>query len=298
MHTTMVPEQVKTMKIQAGIQVSRPRELTRQLQLWKRFGRLYLIVFVLVSNIFPEVKGWLDEDLDNYHLKELRCSTQCHTQMSMWIISRGVVLLILLMLGISKDNEDPSWSTSFKTRRTQKTSSALEALWKTLFVLYLYLIGTLGKKPSELGSPGVVVYGYNGLPMHLVHPPSPDYVPLPLSIQEQAPLLAALLPSKTLSPGYIADSYPEENPEENPREYGGDIPVESHRIEEDYEAEGEEEHLASADSTAIASLVVDPVPSTEETEPFETDKFCKVDRLLDIPTLPPSSLTPLSSSLP
>ncbi|GJQ93327.1 hypothetical protein Tco_0004466 [Tanacetum coccineum] len=33
MHTTMVPVQVKTMKIQAGIQVSRPRELTRQLQL-------------------------------------------------------------------------------------------------------------------------------------------------------------------------------------------------------------------------------------------------------------------------
>ncbi|GJZ58485.1 putative ribonuclease H-like domain-containing protein [Tanacetum coccineum] len=42
----------------------------------------------------------------------------------------------------SKDNEDPSWSTSFKTRRTQKTSSALEVLWKTLFLLYLYLIGT------------------------------------------------------------------------------------------------------------------------------------------------------------
>ncbi|GJX20834.1 hypothetical protein Tco_0223511 [Tanacetum coccineum] len=43
----------------------------------------------------------------------------------------------------SKDNEDPSWSTSFKTRRTQKTSSALEVLWKTLFLLYLYMIGTL-----------------------------------------------------------------------------------------------------------------------------------------------------------
>ncbi|GJR18362.1 retrovirus-related pol polyprotein from transposon TNT 1-94 [Tanacetum coccineum] len=42
----------------------------------------------------------------------------------------------------SKDTEDPSWSTSFKTRRTQKTSSAFEALWKTLFVLYLYLIRT------------------------------------------------------------------------------------------------------------------------------------------------------------
>ncbi|GJT18232.1 transposon ty3-I gag-pol polyprotein [Tanacetum coccineum] len=83
--------------------------------------------------------------------------------MSMWIISRGVVLLILLKLGIrnwgevnpthayyngsciSKDTEDPSWSTSFKTKSTQKTSSALEALWKTLFMLYLYLIGTFGK---------------------------------------------------------------------------------------------------------------------------------------------------------
>ncbi|GJZ68901.1 retrovirus-related pol polyprotein from transposon TNT 1-94 [Tanacetum coccineum] len=56
MHTTMVPVQVKTMKIQAGIQVSRPRELTRQLQLWKRFGRLYLIVFVLVRNIASFLK--------------------------------------------------------------------------------------------------------------------------------------------------------------------------------------------------------------------------------------------------
>ncbi|GJW66311.1 hypothetical protein Tco_0120735 [Tanacetum coccineum] len=34
---------------------------------------------------------------------------------------------------ISKDTEDPSWSTSFKTRRTQKTSLALEMLWKNLF---------------------------------------------------------------------------------------------------------------------------------------------------------------------
>nr|GEY93089.1 hypothetical protein [Tanacetum cinerariifolium] len=51
MHTAMVPEQVKTMKIQDGIQVLRTRELRRQLQLWKRFGRLYLIVYVLVRNI-------------------------------------------------------------------------------------------------------------------------------------------------------------------------------------------------------------------------------------------------------
>ncbi|GJR47225.1 hypothetical protein Tco_1315328 [Tanacetum coccineum] len=35
----------------------------------------------------------------------------------------------------SKDNEDPSWSTSFKTRRTQKTSSALEDFICVVFVL-------------------------------------------------------------------------------------------------------------------------------------------------------------------
>ncbi|GJX29140.1 hypothetical protein Tco_0237219 [Tanacetum coccineum] len=56
----------------------------------------FVLSFTLLF-LLPKVKGWLDEDLDNYHLKELRCSTQCHTQMSMWIISRGVVLLILLM---------------------------------------------------------------------------------------------------------------------------------------------------------------------------------------------------------
>ncbi|GJT30299.1 hypothetical protein Tco_0910574 [Tanacetum coccineum] len=65
MHTTMVPEQVKTMKIQAGVQGSRPKELRRHLQLWKRFGRLYLIVFVLVRNILIEIKDDDDDDVDD-----------------------------------------------------------------------------------------------------------------------------------------------------------------------------------------------------------------------------------------
>ncbi|GJU98036.1 hypothetical protein Tco_1327307 [Tanacetum coccineum] len=42
MHTTMVPVQLNTLKIQAGVQVSRLEELKRHLQLWKRYGRLYL----------------------------------------------------------------------------------------------------------------------------------------------------------------------------------------------------------------------------------------------------------------
>nr|GEW71002.1 integrase, catalytic region, zinc finger, CCHC-type, peptidase aspartic, catalytic [Tanacetum cinerariifolium] len=51
------------MKIQVGIQVSRPKELRRQLQLWKRFGRLQLIVNVLERNIVvfcPRLRFVLD----------------------------------------------------------------------------------------------------------------------------------------------------------------------------------------------------------------------------------------------
>ncbi|GJV90526.1 hypothetical protein Tco_1538339 [Tanacetum coccineum] len=74
MHTTMVPEQVKTMKIQAGIQVSRPGELKRQLQLWKRFGRLYSIVFVLVRNISrrPYALSWKPCQGDSLNLPDHR----------------------------------------------------------------------------------------------------------------------------------------------------------------------------------------------------------------------------------
>ncbi|GJW14246.1 hypothetical protein Tco_0018379 [Tanacetum coccineum] len=56
----------------------------------------------------------------------------------------------------SKDNEDPSWSTSFKTRRTQKTSSALEGFRKDFNLLYLYMIGTFGDEYGERGDGGGV----------------------------------------------------------------------------------------------------------------------------------------------
>nr|GEX47047.1 putative reverse transcriptase domain-containing protein [Tanacetum cinerariifolium] len=52
MHTKMVLEQVKTMKIPAGVQVSRQGELRRHLQLWKCFGRLHFIVIILDRNIY------------------------------------------------------------------------------------------------------------------------------------------------------------------------------------------------------------------------------------------------------
>ncbi|GJS77875.1 hypothetical protein Tco_0727756 [Tanacetum coccineum] len=61
MLTTMVPEQVKTMKIQAGIQGSRPEELRRHLQLWKCFGRLYYVVIILVRNIDQTINLNIDD---------------------------------------------------------------------------------------------------------------------------------------------------------------------------------------------------------------------------------------------
>ncbi|GKG59966.1 hypothetical protein Tco_0609630, partial [Tanacetum coccineum] len=39
--------------------------------------------------------------------------------------------------------------------------------------------GESDEEPTDIGSPGVIVYGYDRLLMHLVDPPSPDYVPGP-----------------------------------------------------------------------------------------------------------------------
>ncbi|GJV33104.1 hypothetical protein Tco_1393504 [Tanacetum coccineum] len=84
-----------------------------------------------------------------------------------------------------------------------------------------------------------------------------------------------------LSPGYVADSDPEEDPEEDSEDGPVDYPADggdgddddsSNDDEEEKEAseEEEEEHLAPADS--VVAPVVDHVPSSEETEPFETDE--------------------------
>ncbi|GKF58743.1 hypothetical protein Tco_0172280 [Tanacetum coccineum] len=121
-------------------------------------------------------------------------------------------------------------------------------------------------------------------------PPSPDYVPgTPFSAEEQ-PLPAAVSPTAD-SPGYVPESDLEEDPEEeededpkkDPANYpadrgdDGDDEDESPDDDEDddvdiKEDEEEEEHPAPTDSTAVALPAVDPAPSAEETEPFETDE--------------------------
>ncbi|GJT15256.1 hypothetical protein Tco_0873962 [Tanacetum coccineum] len=137
-------------------------------------------------------------------------------------------------------------------------------------------------------------------------PPSPDYVPgpehPPLTVYvpyvpepvypsfmppedevfpaKEQPLPAAVSPT-TNSPGYIADSDLEEvgeDPEEDPADY----PVDEGDDDDDDDEEEEESHMMSVRAQTPISL------------PSDT----KVVRLLVIPTLPPSPLSPLSSPLP
>ncbi|GJU43578.1 hypothetical protein Tco_1200844 [Tanacetum coccineum] len=214
---------------------------------------------------------------------------------------------------------------------------------------------------SDGGSLRVIVYGYEELPMQPVAPPSPNYIPGPeephaplppnfvpepvypeflvpsnaeASMEEQ--LYAANASPTALLPGYVADSDPEEDLEEDPEEEdhadGGDDDDEpsddddnddsSDDNEEEEEAEEEEkEHMALADS--VVAPFVDHVPSSKETNPFESDEsvatppsppaYCttarisirpeapmpfsseeEVERLLALPTSPPSPLISVS----
>ncbi|GKD05921.1 hypothetical protein Tco_1180895 [Tanacetum coccineum] len=186
---------------------------------------------------------------------------------------------------------------------------------------------------SDGGSPRVIVYGYDGLPMQLVapsspdyvpgpeHPPSPDYVPGPehspspvevtyvpkpeypeYLVPAEAPLEDQPLPADAsptaLSLGYVADSDPDEDPKEDPEEDHVDYPADrgddddepsddddddddiddedEEPFEDEDDDEEEEEHLALADSSVIP--VVDPVPSTGDTEAFETDESAPTPR--------------------
>ncbi|GJS23316.1 hypothetical protein Tco_0451948 [Tanacetum coccineum] len=161
-------------------------------------------------------------------------------------------------------------------------------------------------------------------------PPSPIYVPfvpepvypefLPkddvLPAEEQ-PLPVAASPT-TESPRYIPESDPEDDPEEDneedPTDYladrGDDMddeePSDDDDDDDDDDAE-EEEHLAPADPAAVAySADQDPYLAYRVTArmsirpqapaPFLSEEVA--ERLLALPTPPPSPLSPYSSLLP
>ncbi|GKE77695.1 hypothetical protein Tco_1543815, partial [Tanacetum coccineum] len=122
------------------------------------------------------------------------------------------------------------------------------------------------------------------------HPPSPDYVLGP----EHPPSYVKPLPADALltalSPGYVADSDPEEDPEKHRADYpadGGDDddePFDNNNDDNDTDGEDEEasndeeeeEHLAPADSSDVPA--VDLIPSAGDTEEFETDESTPTPR--------------------
>nr|GEY68343.1 reverse transcriptase domain-containing protein [Tanacetum cinerariifolium] len=149
------------------------------------------------------------------------------------------------------------------------------------------------EESAEAGSPGIIVYGYDGLPMQPIAPPSSDYVPRPEhpSSPDYAPLEDQYLPANAsptaASPSYVADSDPDENPEEDPEDDHADYPADGgdgddepsddddddddtdDEDEEPFEDE-EEEHLAPADSSVVP--IVDHVLPSGDTEVLEADE--------------------------
>ncbi|GJY93873.1 hypothetical protein Tco_0509655 [Tanacetum coccineum] len=115
--------------------------------------------------------------------------------------------------------------------------------------------------------------------------PSPAYVPDPMKLEHHVPVYVPepvypeyLVPSD--NDIYVEDPEEdpaeelEEDPEEDPVDYVADADDDEEEEEDSSEDDDDEkeEHLAPADSTAIASSAVDHVPSAEEIEPFETDE--------------------------
>nr|GEU81598.1 hypothetical protein [Tanacetum cinerariifolium] len=157
---------------------------------------------------------------------------------------------------------------------------------------------------SDGGSLRVIVYGYDGLPMMLVTPPSPDYIPGPEEPhippapqdEDEHELMFIQPHDPDFSPGYDDESDPKKDPKEYEEDETEDGPVgypmdgrndgDNDDIDssgydadnEDEDEEEEEEYLALTNSAVVISI----------------DELVEVERLLAMPTPPPSPLTSLS----
>ncbi|GKB59320.1 hypothetical protein Tco_0915506 [Tanacetum coccineum] len=148
---------------------------------------------------------------------------------------------------------------------------------------------------SDGGSPRVIVYEYDGLPMQPVAPPSPDYVPRPEHPPSPDYVPGPEHPSSPVEIPYIPKpEYPKyldfkEEHADYPADGGDgdDEPSdddsnddtdddEEEPFEDEDDDEEEEEHLAPADSSAAP--VADPVPSAIDTKAFETNESAPTPR--------------------
>ncbi|GJW84870.1 hypothetical protein Tco_0158015 [Tanacetum coccineum] len=146
------------------------------------------------------------------------------------------------------------------------------------------------------GPPRVIVYGYDGLPMQPVAPPSPNYVPGPehpissdyVSGPEDppSPVDVPYVPEPEY-PEYLAPSDAEAPLEDQPLPadasptalspgYDDDTDEEDEEPFGDEDDDDEKEYLTLAHSSAIP--IVDPIPSAGDTEAFKTDEFAPTPR--------------------
>ncbi|GJY87945.1 hypothetical protein Tco_0502573 [Tanacetum coccineum] len=88
------------------------------------------------------------------------------------------------------------------------------------------------EEPSDAGSPRVIVYGYDGLPMHLVDPPSPNYVPGPVE-PKPGTVATRLRAGPSLSPGYITDTDLKEDSKNESEDGPADYPADRWDDDED-----------------------------------------------------------------
>ncbi|GKF22920.1 hypothetical protein Tco_0075242, partial [Tanacetum coccineum] len=171
----------------------------------------------------------------------------------------------------------------------------------------------LGPEEPEQAPPTPIYVPFIPEPVYPEFLPKDDALPA-----EEQPLPVAASPT-TESPGYIPESDPEEDleeddeedPEEDPADYpadrGDDRDDEGPSDDDDDDDAEEEEHLAPADPAAVAySADQDPYLAYRVTArmsirpqvptPFLSEEVA--ERLLALPTPPPSPLSPYSSPPP
>ncbi|GKB11962.1 hypothetical protein Tco_0845885 [Tanacetum coccineum] len=187
---------------------------------------------------------------------------------------------------------------------------------------------------SDGGSPRVIVYGYDGLPMQPAHDPNyvpepiyPEYIPLEdehVFLVEEQPLPPVVSPTAE-SPGYVVKSDPKEDPKETedgpvnyPMNEGDDRDdddgdssrddtddKDEDKEDEDEEDEEEDEHLAPANSVVVVPTVklvslpegtkpVIPPPSTD----ISTTGAKTTVRLQASISLPPEAKSALLGARP
>ncbi|GKC28945.1 hypothetical protein Tco_1036239 [Tanacetum coccineum] len=132
----------------------------------------------------------------------------------------------------------------------------------------------------EGGIPRVIVYGYDGLPIQPVAPPSPDYIPGP----EDPQTLPIPQDEDEREPMFDPEEDPEEYEDDETEDGLVDYPInrgddgdddDGDSSGDDTDDEEEEEHLALADSTIVIPTD-EPVSPPEGTEPAIPPPFTNI----------------------